>query len=205
MTFRELVKKDAEQIINSFKWLFVFSCFLEVIIFGIIYYSDGIIELDDIYLVFGIGLGVPFFFVGLAILQMYIDYFYWNRNFKSFPFNQLEQNGFERILKNEHSYNSSLSECFLGQVDEYSVEFDVDGQTESDKIIARFFIEERTFEKQKLKEIVKKLKEQNAFLDFNSIVKKYHYKKHQLKSFDELSEDLKLFADLLREIGFKNV
>ena len=170
----------------------VFISFL--IIF--IYYQ----KLDLVLFVVAIlsaGIGLPIFGITIGFLRWWWDYSVTRRNFNSFPFSQLSSLGFEKTIKNEGSKIKYISEYYLGKINGFIVDCDVDTQYESTFLRFKYYVKTKQIEKSDFRRIQQEFKAQNGAFNFDWISKKYHYKNHRIKSVSELERDLIDFSNLI--------
>ena len=167
--------------------------FIILVIFSISYFKGNIPEKDMlIVLLLTTSIVFPVFIVLLAFLGWLREYVIFNRNFGSIPFNQVEKVGFEKTVKKSR-WNFQV-EYFSGIINEYIT----DCNSESKYVLFKFYIKTRQFEKADFKEIQKKLKENDGYFYFDSIIRRFRIKSHELKSITELETELIKFTDILK-------
>ncbi len=195
---KKFFKSNKDAIKTGFKWTsLIFTCIVLII------FSIGLIKNQKpdlglfITVVLSASIGFPIFIIIVGFLRWSWDYSITHRNLDSFPFSQLETIGFRNVTKNEDSKTRFTSDYYTGTVNGFIVDCDVDTQNDSKHIRFKYYINIRPLGKTDFKRIQKDFEEFNGYFDFNWISKKYHYKKHRIKSVTELEKELIDFGEMI--------
>ena len=180
----------------SFLWTSFIFTMIVLVIFLISYFKGNLPEVDlFLTVLLGASIGFPIFIVLVGYLRWVWDYSIFKRNYKSKPFNLIDKLGFERIIK-KSKWNFS-TEYFTGNINGFIVDSDVETQYENRYVRFKFYVKPRQFEKYELKKIQKKLSEIDGSFYFGSIIKRFHFRNHRLKSIDELERELVAFSEMI--------
>ena len=194
---RKFVDLNKVALKASFLWTSFILTMIVLVIFLIAYFKGNLPELDlFIAVLLGAGIVFPAFIVLVGYLRWLWDYSIFRRNFNSKPFNLIDRLGFERTIK-KSKWNFSL-EYFTGHINGFIVDSEVETQYENKFVRFKFYVKPRKYEKSEFKEIQKRLTDRDGCFYFDTIIKRFHYKNHRLKTVDELERELIAFSELIK-------
>lgn len=177
---------------------------LVLIIFLIGYFNGQKPDLElFLTVVLCAAVGFPLFAMTVGFLRWWWDYSVINRNFNSFPFNELASIGFEKSMRNKNSKSKFTSEFYTRNLNGFIVDCEVDTQHEPGKLVFKIYVKTKHVDKSKYREIETTLSKKNGFFDFDFIGKKYHYKRHQLQSIKQLDQELHDFVGIIKSEDFE--
>lgn len=194
---RKFINLNKVALKTGFFWTsFIFTLII-LVIFSISYFNGNLPEKDLFILVLlGASIGSPTCITLFAFLRWVWDYSIFKRNFNSLPFNQIDTIGFKKKEKIS-KWNFSI-EYFTGEINGFIVDSDIDTQNESKHVRFKFYVKPMQFEKQEYKQIQKKLSENNGCLYFDTVIKRFHFKNHRLRSISDLESELIKFSNLIK-------
>ena len=182
---------------TGFLWTSLILTMIVLIIFLISYINGNIPELGlFLTALLGASIVFPAFIVLVGYLRWLWDYSIFKRNFSSTPFNLIDKLGFERIIK-KSKWNFSL-EYFTGHINGFIVDSDVETQYENKFVRFKFYVKPRKYEKSEFKEIQKRLLDKDGNFYFDTIIKRFHFRNHRLKTVDELERELIAFSEIIK-------
>ena len=184
-------------------WMSIIFTSLVLMIF-LIGYLNGQKPSSELFLtvVLSAAVGFPVFAITVGFLRWWWDYSVINRNFNSYPFDELSSIGFEKSLRNENSKSKFTSEFYTRNLDGFKVDCEVNTQHEPNELVFKIYVNAKQIDKSTFREIENKLFEKNGFFDFDFIGKKYHYKRHQLQSIKQLDQELHDFISTIKSEDF---
>jgi hypothetical protein len=196
--------ENIKAIKTGFKWMSLIFTSLVLIIFFIAFINNQKPDLElFIIMILSSGIGFPIFGTAVGFLRWWWDYSVIRRNFQSFPFNKLQEIGFKEEVLNKNSKGKFTKLFYTGMIDKFIVDCSIETQNYSKFLIFKFYINVNQITNNDYKRINTLITKENGLLDFNWIGKKYHYKKHGIKSISELQNELEKFSRLILEENFE--
>ena len=186
------IEQNKNAIIAGLKWLsIIFTSVFCLLIITLYLVGTPLPNYKIIILILlCVSIIMPIVCISFPLLKWKWDMYVTRRNFASKPFNQLEEIGFKKKTLHEGSRTSFISECYSGIIEDFRVVGLVETQYENEYINFHFYINETQYHTIDFKN----LKANEARYNYNSISKKYHFKKHQHSSIEDLKFDLEQFA-----------
>ena len=194
---------EKSKLIFLFGLLYVFiNPVLLFLFYDQLFNGDAVAPVYVVSLFVGVGLGFPFFLVGLATLRGIWDVQKRKNAFSTPPFLELLHHNFTLELLHVHNRWRFSEPIMRGRIQEYELEVSID--TQNAPYILRFLVlvPPQKLDKLTIHRLTRLFAQKNMELDKKGITKKIHTKKHRLRGFRELQKELTMTLELLRNEGF---
>ena len=184
---------------NGFVFVSIFFTSFALILLAIGFFKGQVPELGlFLSIIVGASVVFPIIITSIGLLKGWLDYSVTTKNFNSYPFSNLIDIGFKKMIKNENSKWNLTSEFYNGMVNDFIVDCDVDTQNDYKSVRFIFYINHEPMDKAELNEFEQVLTKANGSMKFTTISKKFHYKNHGLKSISDLKVELANFVKIIK-------
>lgn len=194
--FKELNKRA---IMSGLKIMIIIFSVITVIVCSMLFYNGLFPNLLICLLtILGVSFGVPFLFMTIAYLRWSWDIKVHRKNFNSFPFCDLENIGFRKVLLNQNSKWNFVKEIYRGEINGFIIDIDTDTQNEYKYLRFRFSLKPRQEDIGDFDFYTMSVDNSKFISGYSQILTKYHCEKNDLKSIQQLESEL---TDLTKSLN----
>lgn len=193
---------------GTLKFGFIFiSVTLTILVSAIFIYSTLKGQVPEISLIItvllGAGIGMPTLLLGIAGIRGIWDLNQRRKAFDKQPFSELMQHGFMEQLKKDSSKWSFSEPVLQGVIEGYQILAEVDTQYAPDVIRFQALTKLQVIEKERVKQLSRKFKDDDIELDFKGVTKKISIRDNRIDSITKLLTELTKFIKIVEKENFK--